>query len=124
MAGEKASNTCVAVHISPSREENLLSDRIYHLFGRAITITSHEQFLGIVMLVVAATAWAVQQFRRKRAVVLQKSAVSDQIVYELSRIADALDRISNRPVDHYVAGASREEEESTGGRIPLSMFGR
>jgi len=124
MAGEKASNTCVAVHISPSREENLLSDHIYHLFGRAITITSHEQFLGIVMLVVAATAWAVQQFRRKRAVVLQKSAVSDQIVYELSRIADALDRISNRPVDHYVAGASREEEESTGGRIPLSMFGR
>ena len=124
MAGEKASNTCVVVYYSPSREEKLLSDHVFHLFGRAITITSHEQFLGIVMLVVAATAWAVQQFRRRRAVVLQKSAVSDQIVYELSRIADALDRISNRPMDHYVAGASREEEESTGGRIPLSMFGR
>ncbi len=56
--------------------------------------------------------------------VLQRSAVSDQIVYELSRIADALDRISNRPLDHYNAGSSREEDESTGGRIPLSMFGR
>ena len=124
MAGEKASNTCVAVHISPSREEKLLSDHVFHLFGRTITITSHEQFLAILLLAVAATAWAVQQFRRRRAVVLQRSAVSDQIVYELSRIADALDRISNRPVDHYIAGPSKEEEESTGGRIPLSMFGR
>src|SRR5258708_30724140 len=115
MAGEKASNTCVAIHISPSREENLLSDHVYHLFGRAITITSHEQFLGIVMLVVAATAWAVQQFRRKRAVVLQKSAVSDHIVYELSRVADALDRISNRPVDHDDERSSRKEDESTAG---------
>jgi hypothetical protein len=109
---------------SPSREEKLLSDHVYHLFGRAITITSHEQLLGIILLAVAATTWAVQQFRRRRAVVLQRSTVSDQIVYELSRIADALDRISNRPVDHYIAGTSREEEESTGGRIPLSMFGR
>ena len=121
--GEKASNN-VVVQIDPSREEKLLSDHIYHLFGRAITITSHEQLLGIILLAVAATTWAVQQFRRRRAVVLQRSTVSDQLVYELSRIADALDRISNRPVDHYIAGPSREEEESTGGRIPLSMFGR
>lgn len=102
----------------------MLSDHVFHFFGRTITITSHEQFLAILLLAVAATAWAVQQFRRRRAVVLQRSAVSDQIVYELSRIADALDRISNRPVDHYIAGPSKEEEESTGGRIPLSMFGR
>jgi len=123
IVGEKASNN-VVVQIDPSREEKLLSAHVYHLFGRAITITSHEQLLGIILLVVAATAWAVQQFRRRRAVVLQRSTVSDQLVYELSRIADALDRISNRPVDHYIAGPSREEEESTGGRIPLSMFGR
>jgi len=51
--------------------------------------------------------------------------VSDQLVYELSRIADALDRISNRPADQIIASASgRQTEESTGGRIPLSMFGR
>jgi hypothetical protein len=102
----------------------LLSDHVYHFFGRSITITSHEQLLAILLLTVAATAWAVQQFRRRRAVVLQRSAVSDQIVYELSRIADALDRISNRPVDQYIAQSGRETEESTGGRIPLSMFGR
>jgi hypothetical protein len=102
----------------------LLSDHIYHLFGRAITITSHEQLLAILLVTIAATAWAVQQFRRRRAVVLQRSAVSDQMLYELARIADALDRISNRPVDRYIAPSNSEENESTGGRIPLSMFGR
>jgi len=120
---QRGSNT-VVVHYSPSREEKLLSDHVYHLFGRTITITGREELLAIVVLVVAATAWAVQQFRRRRAVVLQRSVVSDQIVYELSRIADALDRMSNRPVDQYIAAPNRETDESTGGRIPLSMFGR
>jgi hypothetical protein len=27
-------------------------------------------------------------------------------------------------VDHYIAASSKETDESTGGRIPLSMFGR
>ena len=102
----------------------MLSDHVFHFFGRTITITGREEFLAILVLVVAATAWAVQQFRRRRAVVLQRSVVSDQLVYELSRIADALDRISNRPVDQYIAAPARETDESTGGRIPLSMFGR
>jgi len=102
----------------------LLSDHIFHFFGRTITITSHEQLLAIIALVAVATAWAVQQFRRRRSVVVQRSAVSDQVVYELSRIADALDRIANRPVDQYIASTSKETEESTGGRIPMSMFGR
>jgi hypothetical protein len=123
MGGEKASNKAV-VHFSPSREEHLLSDHVFHFFGRTITITGREEFLAIMVLVVAATAWAVQQFRRRRAVVLQRSVVSDQLVYELSRIADALDRISNRPVDQYIAAPGKETDESTGGRIPLSMFGR
>ncbi len=103
----------------------MLSDHVFHFFGRTITITSYEQFLAIVVLVVAATAWAVQQFRRRRVVVLQRSAMTDQLVYELSRIADALDRIANRPVDQMIASASSQQaEESTGGRIPYSMFGR
>ena len=103
----------------------MLSDHVLHFFSRTITITGHEQFLAILLLVIAATAWAVQQFRRKRSVVLQRSAVSDQVVYELSRIADALDRIANRPVDQVIAAASsKQTEDSTGGRIPLSLFGR
>jgi len=103
----------------------LLSDHVFHFFGRTVTLTGREELLAIVVLVVAATAWAVQQFRRRRSIVLQKSAVTDQVVYELSRIADALDRISNRPADQVIAAASnRPTDESTGGRIPFSMFGR
>jgi hypothetical protein len=103
----------------------LLSDYVFSFFGRTITITSHEELLAIILVVVAVTAWAVQQFRRRRSIVLQRSVVSDQVVYELSRIADALDRIANRPADQVIAAAStKQTEESSGGRIPFSMFGR
>ncbi len=102
----------------------MLSDHVFHFFGRTITITGREELLAIVVLFVAATAWAVQQFRRRRSVVVQRSAVSDQLVYELSRIADALDRIANRPVDQMIASASSRQAEESTGRIPLSMFGR
>ena len=103
----------------------MLSDHVFHFFGRTITITGREEFMVILVLVVAATGWAVQRFRRRRSIVLQRSAVTDQVVYELSRIADALDRISNRPVDQLISAASeRQPDEATGGRIPLSMFGR
>jgi hypothetical protein len=112
----------VVVQSSPSREEKLLSDHVFHFFSRTITITTNEQFLAILVLVVVATAWAVQQFRRRRSIVLQRSVVSDQVVYELSRIADALDRIANRPADQLIAAANARAEESR--TIPLSIFGR
>jgi hypothetical protein len=100
----------------------MLSDHVFHFFGRTITLTSREQLLLIVILVIAATAWAVQQFRRRRSIVIQRSAVSDQVVYELSRIADALDRIANRPVDQAISSASYQADEPR--TMPFSMFGR
>jgi hypothetical protein len=103
----------------------LLSDHVFSVFGRTLTVTTYEQIVTGSILLVAATVWVVQQFRRKRTVVVQRSVVSDQVVYELSRIADALDRIANRPADQAIAAISnRQTEESTGGRIPLSLFGR
>lgn len=105
----------------------MLSDYPFHLFGRTITITGREQLLALVFLGVAALTWAVLQLRRRRVVVLQRSAVSDQVVYELSRIADALDRLSSRPLDQALhpsipaAGSFKEEEPRT---MPFSMFGR
>jgi hypothetical protein len=48
--------------------------------------------------------------------------VTDQLAIELARIADALDRIANRPADQLIAEASKRAEESRG--IPLSMLGR
>ncbi len=111
----------------PSREEMLLSDYPLHLFGRTINITGQEQFLAVVFILVAAATWGVLQLRRRRAVVLQRSAVTDQMVYELSRIADALDRLATRPVDQTfhqpipADGSFKEEEPRT---MPFSMFGR
>jgi hypothetical protein len=100
----------------------LLSDHVISLFGRTITITNHEQLLAILVLAIAVTAWAVQQLRRRRSVVVQRSAVSDQMLYELSRIADALERIANHPADQVIAAANRRAEQSRGN--PLSIFGR
>jgi hypothetical protein len=123
VAGEKASNNSVVVCDSPSREENLLSDHVISIFGRTITITSQEELLAIVAIAVLATVWAVQVFRRKRTVMVQRSAVSDQMLYELSRIADALERIANRPADEAIAAASRRLTEKSSAN-PLSIFGR
>lgn len=106
----------------------MLSDYPFHLFGRTINITGQEQFLAVVFILVAAATWAVLQFRRRRAVVLQRSAVTDQMVYELSRIADALDRVATRPMEQSfhqaiptVAGTFKEDEPRA---MPFSMFGR
>jgi hypothetical protein len=111
----------------PSREDEVLSDYPFHLFGRTINITGQEQFLALVFILVATATWGILQFRRRRAVVLQRSAVTDQMVYELSRIADALDRLAARPVEQTFhqtvpsGGNFKEEEPRT---MPFSMFGR
>ena len=117
---EKASNETVR----PSREEKLLSDQVFHLFGRTITLTGSEQLLAVAVIAIAVSAWAVQQFRRRRAVILQRSVVSDQLLYELSRIADALDRLASRPIESFPAQNVREFREDEPRTMPFSMFGR
>ena len=105
----------------------MLSDYPFHIFGRTITITGREQFLALVFLAVAVLTWGVLQLRRRRAVVLQRSTVSDQIVYELSRIADALDRLGSRPLDqtlHPTIPAASSFKEDEPRSMPFSMFGR
>ena len=101
----------------------MLSDYPFHFLGRTITITGHDQFLALVFLVVAVTTWAILQSGRRRAIVLHRSAVSDQLVYELSRIADALDRLAIRPMDHTIDASTgfKDDEPRT---MPFSMFGR
>lgn len=100
----------------------MLSDHVFSFFGRTLTITGSEQLIAGSIVVIFLTAWAVQQFRRRRSVVVQRSAVSDQLLYELSRIADALDRIANHPADQVIAAANRRAEESRGNSF--SLFGR
>lgn len=102
----------------------MLSDYPFHLFGRSVTITGHEQFLALVFLAVAATTWVILQSRRRRIVALQRSAVSDQVVYELSRIADALDRLASRPMDQTITATASSFKEDEPRTMPFSMFGR
>jgi hypothetical protein len=114
----------------PRREETLFSDHLITIAGKSISITSHDIFMTIVSLVIGLVFWAALYFSRKRIVVLKKSSGTDQLTFELSRIADALDRIANRPADRVIAAATRRQQlmqpssqrESQG--IPYSMFGR
>jgi len=98
--------------------------------GRSITITSHDLIMILVSVVTGLLFWTALYFSRKRIVVLKRSSGTDQITFELSRIADALERIANRPADDAIAAASRRQQqtqkppqrESPG--ISYSMFGR
>ena len=108
----------------------MLSDHVITLAGKSITITSHDIIMTCVSLVIGLLVWTALYFSRKRIVVLKGSRATDQFTFELSRIADALDRIANRPADQVIAEATRRQQqtppppqrEKQG--ISYSMFGR
>jgi hypothetical protein len=110
-------------------EETLFSDHLITFAGRSFTITGHDIFMTFVSLVFGLLFWAALYFSRKRIVVLKRSSGTDQVTYELSRIADALERIADRPADRIIAEAmerqqlpSAPQRESQG--VAYSMFGR
>jgi hypothetical protein len=94
---------------NPSREETLFLDHVISIAGRSITITSHDIFMTGVSLVIGLVFWIAFYFSRKRIVVLKRSSGIDQLTFELSRIADALDRIANRPAERAIAAATRRQ---------------
>jgi hypothetical protein len=108
----------------------LLSDYVITLAGKSFTITSHDIIMTGVSVVVGLVFWTALYFSRKRIVVLKGSHSTDQLTFELSRIADALVRIADRSPDHLFADATRFQQqmeplaqpESRG--ISYSMFGR
>jgi hypothetical protein len=108
----------------------LFSDHMISIAGRSFTITGHDMLMMLVSVVTGLLFFTALYFSRKRIVVLKKSSGTDQLTFELSRIADALDRIANRPADDVIAAASRRQQqiqpppqrESKG--ISYSMFGR
>jgi hypothetical protein len=108
----------------------LLSDHIITIAGRSFTITSHDIFMTVVSLVIGVLFWAALYFSRKRIVVLKRSSGTDQVTFELSRIADALERLASRSADRAIAVAARRQvqvppspqRESQG--VAYSMFGR
>jgi len=69
----------------------LFSDHLISIAGRSITITSHDMLMMFVSIVTGLLFWTALYFSRKRVVVLKRSSGIDQVTFELSRIADALD---------------------------------
>ena len=108
----------------------MFSDHLITIAGRSITITNHDMLMMLVSVVTGLLFWTALYFSRKRVVVLKRSTGTDQVTLELSRIADALERIANRPADDAIAAASRRQQkiqpppqrESKG--VAYSMFGR
>jgi hypothetical protein len=83
-----------------------------------------------ISVVIGLLFWAALYFSRKRIVVLKRSNGTDQVTFELSRIADALERIANRPADRAIAAATRRQlqaqpppQRESASRA-YSMFGR
>jgi hypothetical protein len=87
----------------------LFTDHVITIAGRSVTITSHDVFMTGVSLVIGLLFWAALYFSRKRIVVLKRSSGTDQVAFELSRVADALERIANRPADRAIAAATRRQ---------------
>ena len=108
----------------------MFSDHLITIAGKTITITSHDMLMMFVSVVTGVVFWTALYFSRKRIVVLKRSSPVDQLTDELSRIADALERIANRPADGTIAAATRPQpdvepplqRESKG--VAYSMFGR
>ena len=108
----------------------MFSDHLITIAGKSITITSHDMLMMLVSVVTGLLFWTALYFSRKRVVVLKRSSGTDQVTSELSRIADALERIANRTADDAIAAASRRQQqiqpppqrESKG--VAYSMFGR
>lgn len=105
----------------------MFSDFVITIAGRSFTITSHDIFMTTVSLVIGVIFWAALYFSRRRIVLLKRSSGTDQVSFELSRIADALERIANRPADRAIAAAMRSQNhlqplpqrESRGNTYPI-----
>lgn len=108
----------------------MFADHIITIAGRTIILTSHDLFMATFSIVSGLIFLLARYFSRKRIVVLKRSSAIDQLTFEVSRLADALERIANRPTDRAVANAMRGQQqlppppqrESKG--IMYSMFGR
>ena len=108
----------------------MFSDHVITFAGRSVTITGHDVFMVGLLVVIGLSLCAALYYSRQRIVVLKRSNGTDQVAFELSRIAEALERIANRPADRAIAAATRRQvdaqppprRESQG--VAYSMFGR
>jgi hypothetical protein len=90
----------------------MLSDQTISFGGRSFTITNHELLLLGGAILVCIFLWSAFYVSRKHVVTLRRSSGTDQITYELSRIADALERIASQPADRVIETAAQPRQQS------------
>jgi len=99
----------------------MLSDRTISFAGRSITFTNQELLLIGGAILICLLLWSAFYFSRKHVVILRRSSGTDQITFELERIADALERIANQPADRAIRAAARSQQQPS---QPLSQGSR
>lgn len=89
----------------------MASDYAVSVAGYSIEISFHDAVVIGLAILISLAFWAVLHYQRKRTVYLTHSEATNQVMLELSRIANALEDIANRPVDAAIASASHREQE-------------
>jgi hypothetical protein len=107
----------------------MLSDTVVSIGSHTIHISSIGLLIGGLLLL--GVAGFLLGLSRGRRVVVQRSATTDELNLQLGRIAEALERLANRPADRVIAEASRAVEPVADGKVggrepagPFSVFGR
>ncbi|HYL10928.1 MAG TPA: hypothetical protein VEU31_09340 [Candidatus Acidoferrales bacterium] len=105
----------------------MLSEHVFTIFHRSITITDRDIIVAGAAAAVCFSIWAVLHLYRSNVVVLHRAGGVDHLVQELARIAEALERIANRPAERALAAAKQRAEEPHEPRsrsVSYSMLGR
>ena len=89
----------------------MFADHVITIAGKTFILTGHDLLMVSFSLVSGIIFWLALYFSRKRIVVLKRSNAIDQLTYEVCRVADALERIANRPADGAIAAAMRGEHQ-------------
>jgi hypothetical protein len=93
----------------------MLSVTSFSIAGHTFTISAYQLLIAAgVLLVIAAVLLA---FGRNRAVVMKRSAATDELYMQLGRIADAMERLANQSSDRIIAERSQRVEAERSQRI-------
>lgn len=102
----------------------MLSDHhLFHFFGSTIAITSNTRFVvGVILIAcIGVAAGVLKQVRRKPTTAGKRSAFRDQVMDELKRFDEAIERSAKRHTDQAIAAANLPAEKPH--TIPPAILG-
>lgn len=89
----------------------MASNYVLTTIDSGIEVSFHDAVVIGLAILISLAVWALLHYQRKRTVYLTHSEATNQIMLELSRIANALEDIVNRAADETIAAASQQEQE-------------